>query len=50
MNFDQFIREILRYDMEHTIIDKEKRSEVWNHIIEGISYEKSGKPEQMKYP
>lgn len=46
MNFDQFIREILRYDMEHMVIDKEKRRDVWDHILEELSHKKKGKPEK----
>ena len=50
MNFDQFIREILLYDMEHITIDDEKKRKIWTHIIEELSHDKSVNSEQMKYP
>ncbi|MBO4395220.1 MAG: hypothetical protein J5819_02600 [Eubacterium sp.] len=50
MNFDQFIREILRYDMEHMIIDTKRKRDIWDHVNEELSNEKSVKPEKMKYP
>ena len=41
MNFDQFVKDLLQYDADHMIIDKNQQILIWNRIIGGLDFNES---------